>query len=172
MVKEGELQLLEEFAYGELEKQDFLTQYPVNLLEKKGYLLNLIVVYTEEKDSDNLELLLDATAMLEIYEDVDFQSKYRELLKEDWHKMHESLIDSLDKTLSNEDSFIYMLDCVLSYYSDGVDDFMVPIWNKCLWSLYEIKSEKGMAVIRQFVDSDYESLHNTAKKIISKLNDE
>lgn len=172
MINESELSLLEDFAYGELEEQEFLNGYPVDIKGNKDYLIGLVLFAKKEKDGDNLELLLDVIAMLEMYEDFDSQSMYRELIRENWHRMHESLVDSLDKELPNEDTFIYVLGEILDYHADGIEDFMVPIWNKCLWSLLKIRSVKGIEVIKRFVDSDYEDLRETARKLVSKLEDE
>lgn len=171
MINENELELLEEFAFGDLEEQDFLFQYPIDLGANQGYLIDLMNAASERKDGENVDLLLEVIAMLDMYEDFDFQAKYRQLIREDWHRMHESLVDSLDKTSLNEDSFVYVLNKTFEYYTDGVEDFMVPIWNKCLWSLFRIKSDKGIGIIEQFVDSDYEDLSDTARKLVSKLED-
>jgi hypothetical protein len=148
----------------------FLNSYPINLTQEKSYLTNLINATTKEKDGENLDLLLDAIAALELYNDFDYQSAYRKLIKENWHRMHENLVDSLDKTTFNEDCFIHVLNQTYDYYADGVEDFMVPIWSKCLWSLYRIGSQKGSDVIQQFSNSEYDYLKNTANALLFKIN--
>ena len=171
MMSEKEIELLEQFAYGELDKENFLADYPIDLIKNRLYLVELINTATNEKDGENVDMLLDVIASLEMYEDFDFQGKYRELIKENWHTMHESLVDSLDATVINEESFIYVLNQVFQYHTDGVEDFMVPIWNKCLWNLYRIRSEKSIEVISQFIDSDFQGVRETVQKLLSKLED-
>ena len=169
MVNDEELKLLEQLAFGDISERDFLNSYPINLTQEKSYLTNLINATTKEKDGENLDLLLDAIASLELYKDFDYQSAYRKLIKENWHRMHENLVDSLDKTAPNEDCFIHVLNQTYDYYADGVEDFMVPIWSKCLWSLYEVKSEKSIETIKQHVDSEYIYLKETAKDLLSRV---
>ncbi|MEN7547395.1 hypothetical protein AAG747_05730 [Rapidithrix thailandica] len=171
MVSEIEMALLEQFAFGEIGEQDFIESYPVNLLNNKNYLINLIEVMIKNKDADNLSLLLDVIASLSLYKDYDIQSVYRKLIKVNWHQMHEELVDSLDKSAVNEDYFIYVLNSLYDYHKDGVEDFMVPIWSKCLWSLYKIKTRKSIDMIKQYVNSEYEYLRETSKKNLSKLNE-
>ena len=171
ILKENEVRLLEQFAYAELGKEDFLRQYPIDLVNNRAYLVDLIVTTTKERDAENLETLPDVTALLGIYDDFDFQKKYRELIKEDWHRMHENLVDCLDPTIFNEESFIYVLSQIFPYHAHGVEDFMVPIWSKCLWQIYRIKSERGIKVISKYVNSDFQYLRETAKKLLSKLED-
>lgn len=170
MFNQTELKLLEQFAYSEMTDQEFLENYPVDILADKNYLIDLINTATKNEDGENLDLLLDIIVGLEIYKEFDYQSTYRELIKVNWHKMHENLVDSLDKTVPNEDSFTHVLNQVYDYHANGVEDFMVPIWSKCLWNLYAIASEKGIEIIKQYSDSEYEYLRETSKTLMSKIN--
>lgn len=171
MMNETELKLLEQLAFGEITEEQFLKDYPVNLEQDKKHLISLINTATKEKDGENLDLLLEVIASLEIYEDFDFQSKYRDLIKENWHRMHEELVDSLDKTEINEDCFIHVLNQTYDYHADGVEDFMVPIWSKCLWALYKIGTKKGLKEIQKFSTSKYDYLKSTVDNLLSKVND-
>lgn len=166
------MSLLEKLVVDEITEQDFLRTYPVDLTKNKSYLIDLSEEASKQKDEDTLSLLLDVIATLEIYRGVDLQSIYRKLIQEDWHKMHEELVDSLDKSERNEGTFISVLNTTYAYHSHGVEDFMVPIWSKCLWNLYAIRSERAINTIRAYSQSEYEYLRETAQKLILKLNNE
>lgn len=172
MVDKNEMKLLEAFSFGEIEEGEFLRSFPVNLVENKDYLITLVNEAWKDKDEDDLTTLLDVIAMLDFYEGFDLQGVYRELLFENWHRMHEELIDSLDKKVENEGAFISVLNTEFEYYKGGEEDFMVPIWSKCLWSLYAIHSKSAIDEISKYQDSKFEYLRETSKKLMSKLENE
>ena len=118
-----------------------------------------------------VELLLDALTQLEMYRDIDFQSIYRTLIQQNWHRLHESLVDSLDKSIENEDCFLLVLNQVYDYHTHAIEEFMVPIWSKCLWNLYEIKSSKSVETIEAYTSSEFSYLRETAQLLLSKLNE-
>lgn len=167
-----QLNLLEQFAYHELNEAHFLEAYPIKPDEAKSYFSKKLSEAIKCKDHDALELLLDSLEKLDLFADFDFQSLYRELIDYKWHRLHENLVDSLEASIENENYFLHVLHQTYSYHEDGVEDFMVPIWSKCLWKLYKIDSAQSVETIRQYLTSQYNYLNETAKHLLAKINEE
>ncbi|CAA0170612.1 hypothetical protein ACE1MK_06415 [Tenacibaculum maritimum] len=167
-VTNKEIDLMIEFILGDITEQEFLKNYPINLQEDKTYLLNLIKEKIKKKDANNLSIVLDTIALLNMYKDYDRQLFYKKIIKEEWHEMHRDLINLLDKIEENEEYFIEPLSRVYSYYKGGIENLMNPIWNTCLWSLYKIRTKRAMHVIEAHCNSKYEYIKKTSNKIMEE----
>lgn len=168
MLTEKEINLIDDLMLNEISESEFYNNYPINLREDKEYFLNQMHKSIQEKKSESLSSSLDAMALLEEYKTIDHQEIYKKLILQNWHNLHEELVDSIEKKSSNEDLFYHVLNQVYEYHKGSVEDFMVPIWNKCLWSLYKIGNEKAINYIKEFSNSEYKYLRGTAKDLLSR----
>lgn len=96
----------------------------------------------------------------------DYLPIIKQIVNEDWHEEHEQLVDFLAEKINEENIPIFynVLHTTYSYNKDEEEDFMVPIWNKCIWALGKTGTPKAVECIKEFRNSPYEWVRKTVER--------
>lgn len=167
-MNEVEKQMILDLSLDEISQEEFYDKYPVKLLDNQSYFVNILEEALLKKNSEDVEFVLMIAGYIDSIK--VYLPVLRKLILENWHNQHEIIVDILSGVLDKSDAkyFYHVLKSEYDYIED-VEDFLVPIWIKCLWALYKIGSEKAFDYLKQFQDSEYEDIKNTATELLSRI---
>ena len=177
MISKKDTEIIYAYFVNEISMEQFQKQFSVDLSVYSHYFRDEWKKAIEIKDSDTIETVLDIECKLNMQKQPYFLpheyylSDIRRLIKTDWHKLHEKLIDILinrEDDKKDEKIYIYVLHTVFSYYKDVEEDFMVPIWVKCIWKLASIGTPAAIKSVKEQKNSPYEYIRNTVEEQYKK----
>jgi hypothetical protein len=175
MITEKEEKLIYDLILNRIDEEQFYKSYPIDLEKNKEYFWDELNRSIAKNDCEKIEISFDIIEYL--YDDqkdeIKLQSFYEKaILTNCSYHLIERVVDSLEKTPSTIKYFIHVLN--QNYLEDqsreNTETFMIPIWNKCLWNLFEIGTDEAKKIILEYRNSTYEDIRNTTEKLISKIN--
>jgi hypothetical protein len=152
-----EKKMILKLARREISKEDFLKEYPVDLIQYPLYFRDVLKTALLKKNPDDIEYTLIAAFYIgSLYQ---YTSISRKLLLEDWHNQHENLVDILSSIVDEKNAkyFYQVLNSKYEYITN-VEDFLVPVWVKCIWALGKIGTKEAKDYLEKFIDSPYEKI--------------
>lgn len=156
-MNETEEKMILDLSLDNISKEEFIDNYPVNLIEKPSYFVQVLENALINRNSDDVELALMVAGYID---SIDmYLPVLRKLLLEDWHNQHEIIVDILAGVKDPEDAkcFRHVLNCTYGH-DDDIEDFIVPLWIKCIWALGKINTSEAMEYLSAFKNSEYESV--------------
>ena len=90
---EEEKQIVNRFYFGQITKEEFLEQFPVDLNNEERYIYLSLKDSFDKKSKDDLELVLTLVVFSKrvVYTD-EFVELLCLLLKAHWHQQHENIV--------------------------------------------------------------------------------
>jgi HEAT repeat protein len=160
---EQEKKLIMQLAMNRISRDQFIACYPIDLIEDPNYFPRELESAFDSKDKDAVEYVLLVAGHLGKIDPC--LPSLRRLLPEEWHNQHEVIIDILAsvKDPSDADLFCSALSTVYPYI-DGVEDFMVPIWVKCIWALGSLGTPEARECLSEALESPYEGVRDAAAR--------
>ncbi|MES2371135.1 MAG: HEAT repeat domain-containing protein [Bacteroidota bacterium] len=158
-----EKQLIADLISGSLENDDFLKQYPIDLLTNKDYIPQQLEHAFSEENGDNVEDLM----YLFFRFDEEFDGKYVEvfckLLRMPWHNQHENMVRLL-QGLKDARSVNCLYETALARfeYLDYDDTFALA--RKCIHALADINNEDAREKLKLLTTSDIQIIREKAEK--------
>lgn len=175
MITAEEQQLIYNLLTNKIDLDKFYSEYPIDLRESIDYFyLNLLDSIARE-NVEQVEVSLDIIEYLydEEYINKNIDKVYKQLIDKIWvpYYLLERILDSLEVCKGNIKYYLKILHINKFEEQDteNIETFMVPIWKKCLWNLYKVGiNNEILDILKQYFDSPYEELKNTAKTLIQK----
>lgn len=166
MLTEKDKTLILDLLSERIDKDTFYANASIDLNENS--IKQLLEDTYNRKDGEMLMYVILVLYLLEL--DILYYDTYlpivKKLIEEDWHQQHEQLVEYLTEKVDMENTFIFckILHTVYDYYKGEEEDFMVPIWNKCIWALGKIGTPKAVECIKEFRNSPYEWVRKTVER--------
>ena len=175
MITAEEQQLIYNLLTNKIDLDKFYSEYPIDLRESIDYFyLNLLDSIARE-NVEQVEVSLDIIEYLydEEYINKNIDKVYKQLIDKIWvpYYLLERILDSLEVCKGNIKYYlkIFNINKFEEQDTENIETFMVPIWKKCLWNLYKVGiNNEILGILKQYFDSPYEELNNTAKTLIQK----
>ena len=163
MVTEKEKQLITEMFLGNITKEAFLREYPVDI-DTSDFVLNLMEESLKSRHGIDVELVMMVGGLL------GYSKKHVPvlslLLTEDWHRKHEDIAKALQmlKDPRCMDQVVKAMHMKLDYWFDSGDAFI----RKCAYVLGDINTKSSMETLKELSSSPNEiirkySLHQLRK---------
>lgn len=91
-----EREIVDEFYFNKITKEEFLKQYPVDVTKNKGHIFLSVKVAYNNKDANELDLALTLIIFnTTVVNSDEFVELLCLLLKERWHPQHENIVTIL-----------------------------------------------------------------------------
>lgn len=164
MITDNEKQFIKDFISGNIERNDLLRLYPINLNEDKDYILQGLNNAFARQNPEDVEYLL---YLLPFDKELTKPGKYLDifckLLKVSWHYQHESLANLL-QGLKDPKS----VDCLYKAASAKFDyldyDDTYSLARKCIHALGDINTEYAKEKLRLLAASSIPIIKEKAEK--------
>lgn len=172
MINKKDDSVIADLASRKIDINEFYKRFSIDLSANPYYFRDEWKKALQAKDEETLQNVLFIECWL-------YDNKYnhwrpdgyylpdiRKLIKAEWHKQHEELIDILMAFNDKKDQSIYIdvLHTTFDYYKGAEETFMVPIWVKCIWKLAQIGTPEAIKSIKELKNSPYKHIKDTVTK--------
>ena len=175
MISNVEIKLINKLIVDEISVNEFYQSYPIDLKYNENYFYDKIYQSIENKNQDTLEICLNVSCIID-----EDESKLAEISSQildlNWiTKIHlyEEALDYLPTTKDYLKFFKKVLESNYLQVQDfeSNDTFMVPIWSKALWKIYQANTSESKDIISMYRTSSYEYLRTTAEKLLKAMSE-
>lgn len=175
MISQVEIALINKLMVDEISVDVFFQIYPVDLKHNEDYFYDRLYEAIENQNQDELEICWNVSYILDEDESklLEVSSK---ILNLNWiTKIHlyEEALDYLPASKKYVKCFEKVLESNYLQVQDleSMDTFMVPIWSKALWKIYQSNTNESKAIISRYRTSPYKYLRATAEKLLKAMNE-
>lgn len=167
-MKDNERILIDKLIGEGITDQQFLKEFPVDILSNLDYFKNLLEVAYDEKNERDIDYLFYIGYTFNLFKekDVDYLCK---LVKEPWHHQHEDIATLFDFLKSpNSIECLYKTTLTEFEYLSYDDSYALAV--KCIWALGNINTEESKQKLELLSKSENEIIRQNAIKQLERNN--